>query len=106
MPNAYIKKLSDEGKGSEDELEKKWKKAKELAQERGREDDYAYVTGIFKKMIGEDLTLREFLKWLIFEEGEPTTSVGAGGVDIRDKPLEKPLARRKKKKKKEVDKSE
>lgn len=100
MPNSYIKKLSDEGKGSVEELEKKWEKAKELAQERGQGEDYAYVTGIFKKMIGEDLTLSEFLKWLIFEEGEPTTSVSAGGVDNTDKILtKKPLKRKKKKKK-------
>jgi len=30
--------------------EKKWQRAKELAAEAGREDDYAYVMGIFKKM--------------------------------------------------------
>lgn len=57
MPVNYIKKLSSDGKGSIASLESKWDKAKTLAKEQGHEGDFAYVTGIFKKMIGENYSL-------------------------------------------------
>lgn len=41
MPANVVRTLAEE---------KKWEKAKELADEAGRKDDYAYVMGIFKKM--------------------------------------------------------
>ena len=53
MPNAYIKKLSKEGKGSEAELEHKYKKAESIAAKEGKGDNFGYITGIFQKMIGE-----------------------------------------------------
>lgn len=53
MPTAYIKTLSRSGKGSVAELEKKWDRAKELAEEEGHAENYAYVTGIFNRMIGK-----------------------------------------------------
>ena len=53
MPNAYIKKLSKEKNIPIEDLEKKFKKAKTLAAEQGHKEDYDYITGIFKKMIGE-----------------------------------------------------
>lgn len=62
MPNAYIKKLADEGKGSVDALEKKWNKAKAIAAGEGHKDDYGYITGIFKKMINEGRSLKDMLK--------------------------------------------
>ncbi len=52
MPTAYIKKLAEEGHGSVSALEKKWDKAKAIAADEGRADDYAYITGIFKRMSG------------------------------------------------------
>ena len=52
MPTAYIKKLAKEGHGSIQALEKKWDAAKARAADEGRTDDYAYITGIFKKMAG------------------------------------------------------
>lgn len=33
--------------------EKKWERAKELAADQGHKDDYAYIMGIFKKMLPE-----------------------------------------------------
>lgn len=70
MPNSYIKKLADEGKGSIEELEKKWDKAKTLAADEGHEEEYDYITGIFKKMIGESFTDEEGekLAWSLFME--------------------------------------
>jgi hypothetical protein len=53
MPTAYIKKLSDQGKGSVESLEKKWNHAKSLAKEAGHAEEFDYITGIFNKMIKE-----------------------------------------------------
>lgn len=55
MPTAYIKKLSDEGKGSIQSLEKKWDHAKSIAKEAGHDEEFDYITGIFNKMIKESL---------------------------------------------------
>ncbi len=52
MPSAYVDKLVKEGKGSKAELEHKWDKAKKLAADEGRPEEYDYITGIFQKMIG------------------------------------------------------
>lgn len=41
MPANVVKTPADE---------KDWEKAKEIADEAGRKDDYAYIMGIFKKM--------------------------------------------------------
>lgn len=70
MPNAYIKKLADEGKGTVADLEKKWDKAKALAADEGHKEEYDYITGIFKKMIGESFTDEEGEKmaWNFFLE--------------------------------------
>lgn len=98
MPNAYIQKLAGKGKHSEDELERRWKKAKGLAADRGEGDNYAYITGIFKRMVGENLTYRELHAILVVEDGAPVTAVAAGGVDAPEgKKLTKKVARRKKK---------
>ena len=32
--------------------EEKWEKAKKIAKEQGEEDNYSYITGIYKKMGG------------------------------------------------------
>ena len=52
MPSAYVQKLADEGHGSIAKLEHHWNMAKEAAEDAGRKDDFAYITGIFKKSLG------------------------------------------------------
>ncbi|QDH83582.1 A/G-specific adenine glycosylase [Achromobacter phage Motura] len=52
MPTSYLKTLSEKGKGSVPELEKQWEKAKADAKAQGQADNWAYVTGIFKRRIG------------------------------------------------------
>jgi hypothetical protein len=52
-PSTYVNKFP----GGEE----KWKKAKELASKQGRSEDYAYITGIFKKMVGENVDEGEHL---------------------------------------------
>lgn len=52
MPVPYLQKLAKEGHGSIESLEQKWSEAKKAAAGEGHADDYAYITGIFKKMAG------------------------------------------------------
>jgi len=53
MPAAYVADLVKQGKGSKAALEKKWKRAKKIAADSGHAEEYDYIMGIFKKMIGE-----------------------------------------------------
>jgi len=57
VPTPYIEKLSKEGKGSVSDLEAKWNKAKGIAAKDGKSDDYAYITGIFKNMVGASVVI-------------------------------------------------
>ncbi len=53
MPTAYVEKLAKEHHMSLSEAESKWKEAEKKAREEGREKNYAYITSIFKSMMGE-----------------------------------------------------
>jgi len=53
MPNSYVTKLADKHGMSVDKAEEHWSKAKDRAAAEGKGDDYAYITGIFKRMMGE-----------------------------------------------------
>jgi hypothetical protein len=65
MPPALVKSLAQQAGTSEERAERLWKEATKAAEEQGRKDDYAYITGIFKRMLG--LTSEGVL-------GEATTS--------------------------------
>lgn len=70
MPTAYIKKTAKKHHTTTKKAEQKWNKAKSIAKKQGQEDNYALITGIYKKMIGESLSLIEFLivdKYIINE---------------------------------------
>lgn len=64
MPSNYIKKLAGGDKKKQTKLEKKWDEAKKAAAEQGHEDDFDYITAIFKKMAGvnESIELDEARK--------------------------------------------
>jgi len=51
MPANIIKSFAQKSKKSQAEVEKLWNKAKEQADKQGKSDDYAYITGILKKML-------------------------------------------------------
>ncbi len=54
MPTEYVKKLAKEHGMSVEAAEKKWDEAKKKASEEGTSHEYyAYVTTIFKSMMGE-----------------------------------------------------
>lgn len=63
MPTAYIKKLATKDKSIKGkaldtkELERRWNKAKKIAAEEGHSEEWDYITGIFKKMVGESYSL-------------------------------------------------
>lgn len=63
MPANIVKSFADKTGKSEQEVDKLWNKAKEVAAEAGEAENYAYITGILKKMLGlnETISFREFL---------------------------------------------
>jgi len=71
MPSPWVKKIAKETDKSEREVEKLWKKAKEITSEEfGKDEDdfgnkeYAYTTGVVKKMLGVDESLLDPSKFL------------------------------------------
>lgn len=52
MPAPQITSMAKKAGKSEAEAEKLWAEAKAAAKKEGHAEDYAYVMGIFKKMIG------------------------------------------------------
>lgn len=67
MPTGYVKKVANKKHATVKSTEEKWAKAKRLAAEQGHGGNYAYVTGIFKKMVGENVTYPTFKNFLILE---------------------------------------
>ena len=55
MSLPYVTKLAKEKGMSVAQAERKWDKAKDAAKKAGHGEEYRYVTGIFKKMMGESL---------------------------------------------------
>lgn len=52
MPTPYLEKVAKDKGKPVSEMEDLWVKAKAQAAREGRAKDYAYITGIFKKMAG------------------------------------------------------
>lgn len=55
MPQAYVQKLATKYGISLERAEHLWKKAKKVAAQEGQGEDYGYITGIFKRMMKEDV---------------------------------------------------
>jgi hypothetical protein len=53
MPHPYLYKLAHKHGISVDEAEKRWNKAKSRAKDEGKDKDWVYITGIFKRSMGE-----------------------------------------------------
>jgi hypothetical protein len=67
MPTGYVKKLAKKHKMSVGAAEKKWDRAKAAAKKEGHEEDYDYITGVFKNMMGESGAAPTFMQFLILE---------------------------------------
>ena len=59
MPSPYVSQLAKEKGVSLDVAEDRWKRAKASAKNQGHEKDWAYITGIFKTMMGESISRGE-----------------------------------------------
>ena len=60
MPSALVKKYADKADISVGQAEHRWEKAKKLADEKFSKKSksyWAYVVGIFKRMMGEDTSM-------------------------------------------------
>lgn len=55
MPAGIVKTKRDE---------KLWRKAKQIAAKAGRANDYAYITGIYKKMKGVKEAVLQGIDWI------------------------------------------
>ena len=53
MPTSFVKTMADKHNMSVADAEKKWQEAKDAAATQGQKDNYAYVTQVFKNLIGE-----------------------------------------------------
>ncbi len=62
MPTSYIKSSSKKVGKSTKTGEKMWNKAKAIAKEQGKEDNFAIITTIYKKMLKES-TLFDYLDY-------------------------------------------
>lgn len=65
MPSAYVKKIARKEKKVKGklmdmkEVERRWNKAKKIAADAGHAKEWDYITGIFKKMVKEELEVSE-----------------------------------------------
>jgi poly-D-alanine transfer protein DltD len=62
MPTEFIKKLSKKSGKSTKTGEKLWNKAKKIAKDQGKENNFAIITTIYKKMIKES-TLLDYINF-------------------------------------------
>lgn len=67
MPTGYVKKLAKQHGKSTKAAENTWKKAKKAAMKAGHAEEYDYVTGVFKKMMGESGSYPSFTQFLLIE---------------------------------------
>lgn len=84
MPTGYVKKLAKQHNMSTKAAEGKWKKAKKAALKTGHSGEFDYVTGVFKKMMGESGAAPTFLQFLLIENDidslEFDVNGGMGGI--------------------------
>jgi hypothetical protein len=64
MPTPVIKSFAEKTGKSVAVVDKLWNKAKEVASEAGEAENYAYITGILKKMLGLNETAQSFKEFL------------------------------------------
>jgi hypothetical protein len=63
MPQAYVSKMAKKHKTSVGKQERLWDKAKRIAAKAGKKENYGYITGVYKNMIGEKMkTMRYILE--------------------------------------------
>lgn len=64
--------------------ESRWSKAKEQAAKQGHEGEFGYITGLYKKMMGEDAKTLEFKSFLKITEMDDVADMGYGDNEDDD----------------------
>lgn len=94
MPTPYVRKLAKKHKTTVKKSEKEWEKAKKQAAKQGKGDNFAYITGIYKRIMGEKSMLlnrvlsRIELAWdpkammAMMEEAKPLLLKIAKGIGL------------------------
>ena len=99
MPANIINSFADKSGKSKEEIERLWNKAKEQASKEGHEEDYAYIVGILKRMLGlnesfrsyisEDSLYEEFVKYAnlyqVVNENIPSNMMTESVIKIPEK---------------------
>jgi len=89
MPASIVKSFAAKAGKSVPEVESLWQKAKESAAKGGHSEDYPYIVGILKKMLGlnEDIEV----PCALLEDGEGAGTTAAAATTTADYPI-KPVA--------------
>lgn len=89
MPTPYIKKLADKHNTSVGKAEGRWENAKQQAAKQGHSEDFAYITGIYKKMMGEDVSEMSLKQFLKITEMDDVSDIGYGSpLDDEEEPCD------------------
>ena len=54
MPSALVNKVKEKCDLTKDKAESLWNRAKDKAKEQGHEEEWDYITEIFKHLVGKD----------------------------------------------------
>lgn len=88
MPTPYIKKLANKHHTSVGKSEGRWEKAKQQAAKQGHSEDFAYITGIYKKMMGEDVSEMSLKQFLQITEMDDVSDIGYGSPTDEEEPCD------------------
>jgi hypothetical protein len=84
MPNNIINSFAEKSGKSKEEVEQLWDKAKEIAAKENKAEDYAYITGILKKMLKLNesgfLTIKDIIQEGLIIESNKRFEVSLDGV--------------------------
>lgn len=88
MPTPYIKKLAKKHHTSVGKSEGRWEKAKQQTAKQGHSEDFAYITGIYKKMMGEDVSEMSLKQFLQITEMDDVSDIGYGSPTDEEEPCD------------------
>lgn len=88
MPTGYVKKLAKKHHTSVGKSEDRWERAKKQAAKQGHSEDFAYITGIYKKMMGEDAKSLGLAQFLIVTEMDDVGDISYGSPDDDEEDLD------------------
>jgi hypothetical protein len=84
VPQAYVNKLAKKHGMGVSTAERRWNRAKSVAKSEGRDEDYAYITGIFKKMMNEGYNSKREHEYNMDADQREMDSRDAQGEDMSD----------------------